>query len=159
MDEEYQGQLQEELKLKRRLLHTSEMQLAMYGISADPALIIRTENLRGDVARIEARLGIVHPEPQRSLGPPPTPARDFAAEQEARNARERRRDAEHWQTLLTTHRRNMAHYRDQARAHGGIALAPQITRYGLEEARAGITKAKRALDSLGVAYDDLPGDE
>lgn len=162
MEDEYKEQLREQLKMKRRLLHEREMQLARMGISADPSIIFARDDLKAECAEIEARLGIVHPQsqsPRTSYNLPPIPERDFAAEQGQARKSAKQADITHHQTLLRTHRQNLAHYRAQAKAYGGIELAPPITRHGMREGREGITQAKEALRALGVQVDDLPGDE
>jgi hypothetical protein len=61
--------------------------------------------------------------------------------------------------LLNTHRRNLAHYRAQAKAYGGVEFAPPITRHGMATAREEIRGRKAILRQLGQTVEDLPGDE
>lgn len=159
MDDEYRAQLTEQLRALRRLQHTDQMMLARMGISADPSITLRVEDREREIAQIESRLGIQHPMPTRQLEPEPQPRRVYEQQVAQRQERARQADVDHHMKLLATHRANLAHYRAQAKAFGGIDLAPPITRHGMNEARAGIAQAKRNLEALGVTIDNLPGDE
>lgn len=161
MDEAYKMQLIEQLSVERRLLAADKMTRAKYGISCDPAIIIRIEDREREIAILETRLGITWRAPVRREidEPPPQPRQQFEWQIAAQQKRARQQDIEHQMTLLRTHRANLAHYRSQARAFGGIELAPPITRHGLNEGRDGISRCKDALRQLSVAIDDLPGDE
>jgi len=55
----------------------------------------------------------------------------------------------HLRNMLKIHRRNRAHYLMQAKAYGGIDLAPPITRYGLEEADREIAQLVKKLKEYG----------
>lgn len=160
-----QETLQEELRGARQALHLTRLQLARYGIGAPVHLILDEKDLAKKVAQLEAALGIPQTEPRELPQPAPAPRyvppppRDYEREREEGRQRERQADINHQLELLRIHRRSLAHVRAQAKAYGGIDLAPQITRFGMQEAREGITQAKRALDQLGGAYDNLPGDE
>ena len=162
MDEEYKTQLTEQLRALRRLQHGDEMTQTRYGISCEPSILMRIEDRAKEIRAIEARLGIEWPAPpavERRYEPAPRPRQDHEAQIARRQERARQNDVAHEMNLLETHRANMAHYRRQARAYGGTDLAPPITQHGINEARVGIAHAKRALDQLGVAIDNLPGDE
>lgn len=156
--------MQDELRQARHALHLTRLQLARYGVGAPVHLIMDEKDLEKKVAQLEAALGQTPTEPrqlpeaprQAAYTPPP---RDHEREREAGRERERQKDIDHQLELLRIHRRNLAHNRAQAKAYGGIDLAPQITRFGMQEARDGIIQAKRNLDQLGGAYDNLPGDE
>lgn len=162
LEQEYQDQLRELLRAKRRELHGYEMKLAKMGLYADPSIEITAEDLRKECRALEQQLGIAQPAPAPytpRYSPAPIPAEDFARQMAAQQERQRQQEAAHHMTLLTTYRRNMAHWRAQAKAYGGIDLAPPVTRHGMNDARQGIADAKRALERLGVAVDTLPGDE
>lgn len=164
MDAEYRAQLEEQLKIQRRLLHAQQMKLARAGFSADPSLEIMAEDLQAEVDDLEAQLGIERytPPPRRPATryePRPMPEPEFRARVVGQQTHARQADIDHHFTLLKTYRGNLAHYRTQAKAFGGIELAPPITRHGMNEGRAGIAQAKAALRQLGVEPDDLPGDE
>lgn len=162
MDEEYRSQLTEQLRALRRLQHQDRLALARAGFSADPSIVIRAEDRQKEIDQIEAQLGIEQPQPTPSPRPtysPPIPRREFEAGIAQRQESERQRDINHQMTLLQTHRRNLAHWRAQAKDHGGISLAPLITHNGMIAERDGIARTKAALAALGVAVEDLPGDE
>lgn len=161
MDDEYRAQVTEQLRALRRLQHADQMTLARMGISADPSITLRVQDRQQKIAQIEARLGIQHPVPvpRPEPEPIPTPRRVYEEQIAQRQERARQADIDHHMRLLATHRGTLAHYRAQAKYHGGIDLAPPITRHGMNEARAGINQAKRNLEALGVAIDHLPGDE
>ena len=67
-------------------------------------------------------------------------------------------DINHLCDLLAIHRGNLAHWRQQASAHGGLALAPAITRTSLAAERAHVAAVKTRLRQLGKAIADEPGD-
>ena len=67
-------------------------------------------------------------------------------------------DINHLCDLLAIHRGNLAHWRQQAIAHGGLALAPAITRTSLAAERAHVAAVKTRLRQLGKAIADEPGD-
>ena len=67
-------------------------------------------------------------------------------------------DINHLCDLLAIHRGNLAHWRQQAIAHGGLALAPAITRTSLAAERAHVAAVKARLRQLGKAIADEPGD-
>lgn len=139
-------ELREELTMARRVCHNARLQLAKFGIGAPPHMIIEAEDAERRIAELERALGIEQRvEFERQAG----------AEQEAA----RQADVAQQMKLLGIHRTNLAHYRAQARYHGSIEQSPPITRHGIDEARDGITRTKRALEALGVRVDDLPGDE
>lgn len=160
LETEHQRQLRELLRMKRQLLHEREMQIALGGIYVDPSVTLARNELKREVADIEARLGVVWPKAKlpRPTPPPPRPVEDFAREQEETRQRARQSDVRHHQELLRIHRSNLSHYREQARAFGGVELAPPICRHGMRESRGGVAQAKSALRALGVEVDDLPGD-
>lgn len=163
MDEEYRAQLTEQLRALRRLQHADKLALAKTGMYADPSLTIRIEDREKEIAQIEARLGIEHPQPAPrrapTYEPQPAPRREFDMDITRRQEGARQDDINHQMTLLEIHRRNLAHYRAQAKDHGGINLAPPITRNGMNEARRNIARIKSVLEGLGVVINDLPGDE
>lgn len=166
--------LREDYDLKRRAYHETRLQLARLGISADPAIIIRAQDLAAELVELEARLGITQSvvmtsdlpyrlRQRRSAELTAEELRQREAQHQARITAEqqgaRHKDAEHHLNLLKIHRANLAHYRAQAKAFGGVEFAMPITRHGIGEARAGISDTKAALRALGIAVDDLPGDE
>src|SRR5215213_10690530 len=59
-------------------------------------------------------------------------------------------------TLLTTHRRTLAHLLRQAAIFG--LLTPPHVVHSIEEARSAIAQLKGELRAIGVAVDDAPGD-
>jgi hypothetical protein len=164
MDTEYEAQLREELRTTRRLLHERRMQLAKAGSYADPSIKIAAEDLEREVWRLEDRLGIDRPQPatrrpaaRYETQPEPEPV--FQERVVGRQTAARQHDIDHQMNLLKIHRANLAHYRAQARAFGGIDFAPPMTRNGMNEQRDSIARIKQALGRLGVEIDDLPGDE
>lgn len=158
MDKEYQDQLEERLRMERRLLHHDIMIRARYGISTEPAVLMRIEDREKEVRRLESLLGIAQPayqEPPRRqeyVAPPPRyrPEPDLA--------QQRGVDTQHHVKLLGIHRANLSHYTEQARAFGGVQFAPPIARHGIAEAKAGIAQEKRTLRGLGVAVEDFEGE-
>lgn len=160
---------QEELATKRRALNAVRLQLARFGISAPVNLIMDEEDLVKDIRAIEHELGISQtptinerrasvptaPRYQEPVTPEPVFQQRIAQQQSSA----RQADIQHQFTLLTTHRSNMAHYRAQAKAFGGIDLAPPMTRNGMNEQREGIARCKANIRQLGQPVDDLPGDE
>lgn len=163
LEQEHREQLTELLRAKRKELHVAEMQLARMGeLYAPVGMIIQRDDLKRECRALEQQLGIERQAPAPytpRYSPAPIPAEDFARQMAAQQERQRQQEAAHHMTLLTTYRRNLAHWRAQAKAYGGIDLAPPVTRHGMNEARQGIADAKRALERLGVAVDTLPGDE
>lgn len=63
----------------------------------------------------------------------------------------------HQQTLLTTYRRNLAHYLKQQAALGE-AYAPPSVANGISEARNNIQRIKRILRGWNIAVEDSPDD-
>lgn len=164
MDSEYRSQLEEQLRTLRRLQHEDRMTEARYGLSADPSLKIRIEDRAQEIAGIEAQLGIERPRPApqstpiyRRADPVPEPA--FRERITSRHTQQRQQEIEHHVSLLGIHRRNLAHYREQAKAYGGVALAPPVTRNGMSGERAQIARIKRILRDYGEDVADLAGDE
>lgn len=160
-------QLHEELKTKKRALGEIRLQLARYGIGAPINLVLDEQDLVKEIRAIEQELG---------LSPTPTirerrggstgvarryeaPAVDHERVTRERLTRQRQGDIDHQITLLGIHRRNMQHFRNQARAHGGVALAPLVTQNGIEEQRGAIARIKDILRGYGVEVEDLAGDE
>lgn len=158
LDPEYRQQLQEELRIKRRLLHEREMQRARGGASVDPAVTIAAEDLQAEIATLEARLGIERPRLARQpIYTAPPPARDFAAEEERARTSARQSDITHQLELLRITRQRLSVLRGQVRRLGDHAPSHMLME--LAEGRGRISEIKRALDQLGAAYDNLPGDE
>lgn len=158
MDREHQNQLEEQLRVARRLYHHDKMIQARSGISCDPSVLMRIEDREKEIAQLEARLGIRQPEP-----PPPPRRREYVApapryRPEPELERQRNDDTAHHVKLLGIHRKNLAHYIQQARAFGGIDFAPPVARHGIEEARQGIAKEKHTLRGMGVPVDDFEGE-
>lgn len=159
----------EELATKRRALQAVRLQLARFGISAPINLIMDEEDLVKDIRAIERELGIeqtptiqerrasVPSTPRYQAQPEPEPVFQQRIAQQQTSARQA--DIQHQFTLLKTYRANMAHYRAQAKAFGGVDLAPPMTRNGMNEQRSGIQQCKENLRKLGQDVDDLPGDE
>ena len=151
MDEEYRKQLQEQLRMLRRLDHADQMTLARCGYGADPSVHIRVEDRRKEIAQIEAQLGVERPQL--------APRQEYVAREPYRPApaleRQRGDDTAYHVTLLGIHRSNLAHYTAQARRYGGVELAPPITQHGITEAREGIVREKRILRAAGVAVDNF----
>jgi len=164
MDEVYEAQLRERLTFQKRLLNERLLQLAKAGIYADPSIKMAAEDLQKEIREMEAELGIDRPapapyRPAPRYEAPPEPEPRFQERMVGQGQRMRQADIEHQMGLLKIHRGNMAHYRAQARAHGGVDLAPPMTRNGMREQRDAIARIKQALERLGQAVDDLPGDE
>lgn len=160
--------LRQELKTKRRALGEIRIQLARYGISAPVNLIMDEQDLANDVRAIERELGAEQTPtiqqrrqstPAPRYEPTPTPEPIYQARIAQRQTAARQSDIDHQMTLLKIHRSNMAHYRTQARQYGGINLAPPITRNSMNSEREEIQGIKNALRDMGVAIEDLPGDE
>ena len=158
MDEEYRAQLEEQLRVERRLLHHDKMNQARMGINCDSSVLMRIEDREQVIAGLEAQLGIERPAPRvsrqeyrESPRPRYQPAPDLAQQHDA--------DVRHQVKMLGIFRANLAHYQQQARAYGGIDYAPTITQHGIREAMEGITRAKRILRGYGIQVDDLRGDE
>ena len=166
--------MREDYELKKLAYWETRKQLAMYGISADPSITIRAQNLAAELIELETRLGI----PASTVMPgdlpyrmrrraEPTPTREGLRPREneyqeridADRQHARRQDVEQQLNLLKIYRANLAHYRAQAKAYGGVEQAMPITRHGIGMAKAGISAAKAALHALGVEIEDLPGDE
>jgi Effector-associated domain 7 len=64
----------------------------------------------------------------------------------------------HQQTLLTTYRRNLAHYLKQQAAQGGEAYVMPGVVNGIIEARSNIQRIKQILRGWGVHSADHPDD-
>lgn len=161
--------LRQELRTKRRALQETRIQMSRYGIGAPVNLITDEKDLAADVRAIERQLGIEQtptiqerrqsaPAPRYDV-PTPTPEPVFRERIAGQQTAARQSDIEHQMKLLAIHRRNMAHYRDQARAFGSIALAPPMTRNGMDEQRDAISRIKQTLHGYGVEIEDLSGDE
>lgn len=158
----------EELTMKRRALNMIRLDIAKKGISADPYLRIEEEDLVAEIRAIEHELGIAQTPtlqerrqraaPARYV-PPPVPEPVFRERIAGEQMNARQADITHQMGLLKIHRSNMAHYRAQARAFGGIDLAPPMTRNGMAEQRERIAQIKSTLRGYGVEIDDLAGDE
>lgn len=163
MDNEYRSQLEERLRVLRRLQHADKMTEAKSGINADPSLVIRIEDRAKEIVQIEAELGIERPAAQqappayRRIEPLPTPI--FRERVVSQHTRQRQDDIEHQINLLGIHRRTLAHFRAQAKAYGGVDFAPPMTRNGMNEARVEISRIKVILRGYGEQVDDLAGDE
>jgi hypothetical protein len=56
----------------------------------------------------------------------------------------------HLRRLQAIHRKNLAHYQQQARAYGGLDLAPSITRMSIEHEAAELRKVAQRLRDLEV---------
>lgn len=56
VDSEHVEQLRERLQYARRLLHVDELHRAMYGIGTEPAVIIRIEDRKKEIAELEKQL-------------------------------------------------------------------------------------------------------
>lgn len=156
MDYEYRAQLEEELRMARRLLYGDKMIYAKAGMYCDPSVLIRIEDREKEIAQLEGRLGIRQPEPVYRA----PPRREYVAprptyQPEPELSRQRGADTAHHVRMLGIHRTNLAHYVRQARAYGNPDLAPPITQHGITEARAGIRQEKRTLRGMGVAVDDF----
>ena len=63
----------------------------------------------------------------------------------------------HQQTLLTTYRRNLAHYLKQQAALGEAYVPPGVVN-GITEARSNIQRIKQILRGLNIAVEDFPDD-
>lgn len=157
LDYEHQAQLEEQLRVARRLYHHDKMIQARQGSYCDPSILIRIEDREAEIAQLEARLGIRQPPPpprRRQEYMPPRPT--YRPEPDLE--RQRNDDTAHHVKLLGIHRANLAHYIQQARAFGGIDFAPPVARHGIEESRAGIAKEKRSLRAAGVRVEDFETD-
>lgn len=152
-----------ELKTKRRALRETRLQLARFGIGAPVHLIIQEQDLAKEVRAIERELGIEQTPTirERGIGPPAPryTEPDFQERMDTQQAKQRQKDIEHQLGLLGIHRRNLAHYQQQAKRFGGVDLAPPITRSGIEEGRGNIARIKDILRSYGIEVEDLAGDE
>jgi hypothetical protein len=67
-------------------------------------------------------------------------------------------DIKHQQTLLTTHRRNLALYINQQSMIGAAYIPPAIAN-GIRESRDNIARIKGILRTWGVAVEDHPDDD
>ena len=67
-------------------------------------------------------------------------------------------DVNHQETLLTTHRRNLALYINQQSMIGAAYIPPAIAN-GIRDARDNIARIKGILHTWGVAVEDHPDDE
>jgi hypothetical protein len=150
MDHEYQAQLEEQLRVERRLLHHDIMKRAQYGISTDPSVLMRIEDREKEIARLEARLGIAQPVYQAR----PEPRRAYRPEPDLRQ--QHSVDVQHHVKLLGIHRANLGHLKEQLRQLG--AYAPPYVRTSIQEAQQGIAKEKRTLREAGVAVEDFEGE-
>ncbi len=165
MDEQTRQELQAELYQKRRALGAARLRVAQYGISADPYMVLQVQDFEREIRSLESRLGIKQPVTPEPPDPPrytpqPEPAPAFERRIADQQTRERQKDIEQQMKLLNIHRRNMSLLREQARAHGGFAVAPLITQNNIIEHRQSIARIKSVLrDQYGVAVDDLTGDE
>src|SRR5947208_16865853 len=61
--------------------------------------------------------------------------------------------------LLATHRRTLAHLREQAAQYGGEVFAPPQTANGIAEARTEIRRIKAVLRKNSVQVEDDPNDK
>lgn len=164
LDSEYRAQLIEQRKMKRRILHELEMKKALYGVSAEPNIIIQAENLVREIRSIEIELGEsptpttaerrATPVPPRQVEPEPV----FQERMTQKQMSARHADIEHQMTLLNIHRGNLGHLRAQMRELG--AFAPPYVRNGVDEQRAAIVRIKGILrTTYGQTVEDLEGDE
>lgn len=156
--------LEEELRMAQRTLQHLRLQIAKKGISTPPDVLIDAEDTEKHIARLERALGREVTEPRQlpqveRPAPRYAPPRDYERERAAERQRDRQRDIDHQLGLLSIHRRNLAILRAQAEAHGGWKFAPTHVKNQMIDAQASIAQIKRALDTLGAAYDNLPGDE
>lgn len=155
----------DELRTTRRTLAVLNNQIARHGeMNAPVHMILERQDAEKRIAQLEKMLGIE--QPQQPVHQPasrpvvkPTSQPDFNRYIEDSKIEARRSDIRHQLNLLNIHRATLAHWIAQAKAYGGIELAPPITRNGMNEARRNIVQVKRALDQLGGSYDNLPGDE
>lgn len=159
--------LREELRTKKRALGETRIQLARYGVSAPVNLILDEQDLAREVRTIEEELGETQtPTIRERRATPveqpryrPMPPTDHERATGERLARQKQGDIDHQVTLLGIHRLNMQHLREQARAYGGVALAPLVTQNGVNEQREAISRIKATLRSYSVDVEDLAGDD
>ena len=64
----------------------------------------------------------------------------------------------HQQTLLTTYRRNLAHYLKQQATMGGEAYTTPAVMNGIIEARSNVQRIKHILSGWKIAVENLPDD-